>query len=35
MKNFTVPANFPLGPVWVQAAEAQNTSENFRRVVIE
>jgi len=35
VKYFTVPANFPLGEVHVQAAELENLSENFRRVVIE
>ncbi len=35
VKYFTVPATFPLGDVWVQAAELENISGNFRRVVIE
>jgi hypothetical protein len=35
VKYFTVPANFPLGEVHVQATELENISENFRRVVIE
>lgn len=35
MKYFTVPATVPLGEVWVQAAELENISGNFRRVVIE
>lgn len=35
VKYFTVPANFPLGEVHVQAAELENISENFRRVVVE
>ena len=34
-KNFTVPANFPLGEVHLQAAELENTSEILRREVIE
>ncbi len=34
-KQFTVPSNFDLGEVHVQAAELENTSAIIRRVIIE
>lgn len=34
-KNFTIPYNFPLGDVWIQAAEFENTSEVIETEVVE
>ncbi len=35
VKYFTVPATFPLADVWVQAAELEIISANFRRIMVE
>lgn len=35
VKNFTVPGDFPVGPVWLQAAENENTSEVIETEVVE
>lgn len=34
-KYFTVPNDFPFGPVWLQAAEFENTSEVIETEVVE
>lgn len=35
VKNFTMPFDFPLGDVWAQAAEYQNTSEVVKRTIVD
>lgn len=35
VKNFTMPADFPLGEVWAQSAEYQNTSEVVKRIIVD
>jgi hypothetical protein len=35
VKNFTIPVDFPLGDVWIQAGEYQNTSEVIATEVLE